>query len=127
MVAGSCGAILRTAPAAVKHKPEDRFGPLAMLVAPSGSAPPVPPEFRGLVKPALPAKFHPGAEVFRDEAAYSSLERQSRTSRVRGGSRDRRLSSLQRAPRAPGGRACQARHAAAQAPSIRQAKLTLQL
>ncbi len=60
-------AILRTAPAAVKRKPEDKFGPLGLMVV--EARPPVQASFRfkGWVRPALPAKLHQQAAAFRRE------------------------------------------------------------
>lgn len=56
-------AILRTAPAAVRYKPQDRLGPLGMMVSESGaaSAP------RGLGRPTLPPEHRAAAEAFQQE------------------------------------------------------------
>jgi len=60
-------AILRTAPAAVKRKPADRFGPLAMMVV-EAAAPRSAGSTLGVVgRPALPATLHPQARLFRQE------------------------------------------------------------
>ncbi|HEX6349876.1 MAG TPA: hypothetical protein VF160_10870 [Candidatus Dormibacteraeota bacterium] len=56
-------AILRTAPAAVKYKPQDRFGPLGIMVGESGVA----NAARGFSRPQLPLEHHGAAERFRRE------------------------------------------------------------
>lgn len=58
-------AILRAAPDAVKYKPEDRFGPLGMMVTESARIQPstAPPRF---ARPALAPRFHRAAERFRE-------------------------------------------------------------
>ncbi len=60
-------AILRTAPAAVKYKPQDRFGPLGMMVIDSGQADRADLPARGLYRPSLAAEFHGQAETFQRE------------------------------------------------------------
>ena len=52
-------AILRTAPAAVRYKPQDRFGPLGMMVGESGPA--------GFDRPGLPREHHAAVEAFQRE------------------------------------------------------------
>jgi hypothetical protein len=59
-------AILRTAPAAVKYKPEDTFGPLGMMVTETGP-PAQNPSQRGLSRPGLPPQLHGAAEAFQKE------------------------------------------------------------
>jgi hypothetical protein len=60
-------AILRTAPEAVKRKPTDPFGPLAMMVVKAGPQR-SPRSILGVVRrPALPAHLHPQARLFRQE------------------------------------------------------------
>ena len=56
-------AILRTAPATVKYKPQDRFGPLGMMVGESGVA----NATRGPSRPRLPLEHHAAAEHFQRE------------------------------------------------------------
>lgn len=56
-------AVLRTAPAAVKYKPQDRFGPLGMMVRDSGVA----NAARGFSRPLLPVEHHPAADHFQRE------------------------------------------------------------
>jgi hypothetical protein len=60
-------AILRTAPAAVKRKPIDRFGPLAMMVVEAGPRHSVRSTLGVVRRPVLPANVHPQARVFRQE------------------------------------------------------------
>jgi|GEM_PF-6558420 len=60
-------AILRTAPAAVKRKPTDRFGPLAMMVVEAGPRHAVRSTLGVASRPALPANLHPQAGLFRQE------------------------------------------------------------
>jgi hypothetical protein len=57
-------AILRTAPDAVKRKPDDRFGPLAMMVLEAGPRESARSTLGIVRRPALPAKLHPQARRF---------------------------------------------------------------
>lgn len=69
-------AILRTASAAVKHKPQDRFGPLGMTVSESGGAVRS-HALRGFSRPGLPPEHHAAAETFHREwlaKAFSKAE-----------------------------------------------------
>lgn len=59
-------AILRTAPTAVKYKPQDRFGPLGMMVSEYGGAARN-PSLRGLSRPDLALELHGAAEIFQRE------------------------------------------------------------
>ncbi len=68
-------AILRTAPEAVKHKPQDRFGPLAMMVAESRPVSSPPPSLRDFVKPMLPGELWAGAELFQREWIAGSFNK----------------------------------------------------
>src|SRR6266852_5658579 len=60
-------AILRTAPAAVKRKPTDPFGPLAMMVVEAGLRRSAHSMLGVVSRPALPAHLHPQARLFRQE------------------------------------------------------------
>jgi hypothetical protein len=60
-------AILRTAPAAVKYKPQDRFGPLGMMVIAGGQPDRSPVPAGGFYRPSLPPEFHGQAETFQRE------------------------------------------------------------
>jgi hypothetical protein len=60
-------AILRTAPTAVKRKPEDPFGPLAMMVVETGPRRSAPSTLGVVSRPVLPADLHPQARHFRRE------------------------------------------------------------
>jgi len=60
-------AILRTAPAAVKRKPTDPFGPLAMMVVEAGPQRASRSTLGVASRPALPVKLHPLARLFRQE------------------------------------------------------------
>ena len=60
-------AILRTAPAAVKRKPTDPFGPLAMMVVEAGPKRPSRTVLGVVSRPALPVNLHPRARLFRQE------------------------------------------------------------
>jgi hypothetical protein len=64
-------AILRTAPAAVKYKPQDRFGPLGMMVNESGGADATP----GFGRPGLPQEHHAAAETFQQEWLAKSFSK----------------------------------------------------
>lgn len=59
-------AILRTAPAAVRYKPQDTYGPLGMLVKESGSTVRS-HALRGFSRPGLPPGNRPAAEAFQRE------------------------------------------------------------
>jgi hypothetical protein len=60
-------AVLRTAPAAVKRKPDDRFGPLAMMVLEAGPRHSARSTLGIVRRPALPAELHPQARRFQRE------------------------------------------------------------
>jgi hypothetical protein len=60
-------AILRTAPAAVKRKPADPFGPLALMVVETGPGQSARSSVGVVIRPALPADLHPQARLFRQE------------------------------------------------------------
>jgi hypothetical protein len=69
-------AVIRTAPAAVKYKPKDRFGPLGMMVVDRRQAPEDPTStLRGFSRPPLPTKFHPAAEAFQREWLAKSFSK----------------------------------------------------
>jgi hypothetical protein len=60
-------AIFRTAPAAVKRKPTDPFGPLAMMVVEAGPRRSARSMLGVVSRPALPAHLFPQARLFRQE------------------------------------------------------------
>jgi hypothetical protein len=60
-------AILRTAPTAVKRKPTDPFGPLALMVVETGPRRSARSALGVVSRPALPADLHPQARRFRRE------------------------------------------------------------
>lgn len=60
-------AVLRTAPTAVKRKPTDPFGPLAMMVVEAGPKRPSRTVLGVVRRPALPVNLHPQARLFRQE------------------------------------------------------------
>jgi hypothetical protein len=60
-------ANLRTAPAAVKRKPTDPFGPMAMMVVEAGPKRPSRTVLGVVSRPALPVNLHPQARLFRQE------------------------------------------------------------
>jgi hypothetical protein len=60
-------AILRTAPAAVKRKPDDQFGPLAMMVLEAGPRQSARSTLGIVARPALPTELHPQARRFQRE------------------------------------------------------------
>ena len=65
--AGQLFAILRTAPAAVKRKPSDKFGPLGMMVRDAGDAIESSPLARTWVRPRIPETLRREAGAFRRE------------------------------------------------------------
>jgi hypothetical protein len=60
-------AVLRTATTAVKRKPTDPFGPLAMMVVETGPRRSARSALGVLSRPALPPDLHPQARRFRRE------------------------------------------------------------
>jgi hypothetical protein len=60
-------AILRTAPAAVKRKPTDPFGPLAMMVVETGPERSARSTLGAVSRPGLPVNLHPQARLFQQE------------------------------------------------------------
>lgn len=60
-------SVIRTAPAAMKYKADDKFGPLGMMIRESGPSLPAPSRLRSFIRPVLPTEFHRDAECFRQE------------------------------------------------------------
>jgi len=60
-------SVIRTAPASMKYKADDRFGPLGLMIREAGPSVPAPFRLRGFIRPVLPREFHRDAECFRLE------------------------------------------------------------